>query len=71
MMVVPPASDPRWRAFVTQAAPTFANLATRMMFTRVQMLVRKGDARSIDEAIDVAHGYFQHNAAMATQDLKF
>lgn len=69
--MVPPKHDPRWRRLVTaRARPAFTGLVTKMLFTRIAVLATRGDERSIQEAIQIAHEYFSQNEVAAATDLK-
>jgi hypothetical protein len=70
-MAVPPKTDPRWRAFVTiPGTYSFQLLATKIAYNRVKRIVSQGDESSINEAIDLLHGFFSKNERITTEDLR-
>lgn len=69
-MIVPPKSDPRWRhVLLDKSTPDVTGLATQMLLMRVKQLVAFSPQR-MDEAIDIAHAYFEKNAATSADDLR-
>jgi len=65
-MKVPPATDPRWNAFVrSERAFPLKCLASRIMYGQVKILAR----RDPELAIRLAHEYFQKNEVLAAGDL--
>ncbi len=70
MPLIPPRSDPRWRALVRGTTPyKLKGLATRMLLTRVRLMASSGDERVIGEAIDTAWDFFTRNRE-AQQDVE-
>jgi hypothetical protein len=70
MPVIPPRSDPRWRALIRgTTAYKLKGLATRMLLTRVRLMGSTDDERVIAEAIDIAWDFFSRNRE-AQQDIE-
>jgi hypothetical protein len=69
--MIPPTTDHRWRQLVSgwQKYP-FESLAARMLITRLRLKTVQGNESSIQEAIGLAHAFFEKNEATTTTDLE-
>ena len=66
-MKVPPATDPRWNAFVrSERAFPLKCLASRIMYGQVKIVAR----RDPDLAIRLAYEFFEKNQVLAAEDLR-
>ena len=66
-MKVPPATDPRWNAFVrSEREFPLKCLASRIMYGQVKIVAR----RDPDLAIRLAYEFFQKNHLLAADDLR-
>ncbi len=67
--MIPDKSDPVWQKFISSAHDfQFNSLATRMMYTRVKQLLRSDGSK--EEAISIAHTFFQSNEQIAQADFE-
>lgn len=70
--MLPPKDDPKWRHLVVgphQLVPQA--LATKMIMTRVKMLVGASPTEDkIQEAITVAYEFFKKNEFIVVEDIK-
>ena len=67
--MVPAINDAIWKTLVSDSSEyEFTCLATKMMYTRIKQHMRGGGSEQ--EAIEIAHGFFEKNANIAEDDLK-
>lgn len=70
--MLPHKTDPRWEKIVTSDRDvTLNNLATKMLLTRVRMLVKQDrSANKIKEAINIAYDFFLKNESIVKADIE-
>ena len=71
LKMLPPKSDPKWRAIVTSTEVfDFSALPTKMIMMRIRLLVQDGTPQKIDEAIDIAFDFFTKAKNLVSDDIK-
>lgn len=69
--MIPDKSDSIWKRFVNSDKDYgFQCLASQMMYTRVKQMMKLEGAGTEEEAIDIAHGFFESNFNIAENDFK-
>ncbi len=69
-IMVPDKKNSVWKKFITSGKEYgFTSLATKMMYSRVKLLIKMKGESAHDEAIDIAYNFFVKNSKLVEEDL--